>query len=65
MYYRCAVCGDTHKTNIKLVWRRARDNKYFHICLACAEDGIVNENSVNNYKAGQIKPEVLEQFLND
>lgn len=47
---RCAVCGDTHQSNVKLVWRRYRDGLLFDICLRCAEiPNRVNENSVDNY----------------
>lgn len=49
MKKRCAVCGDTHETNVRLAWRRDSDGKTVNICLACAEAGKVNEKSIDNY----------------
>jgi len=43
---QCAVCGDKCQTNVRLLWRRDKDKKTFHICLSCAEQDKVNENSV-------------------
>lgn len=45
----CAVCGDTCHVNVRLLWRRSRDQKLFDVCLACAEADRVNEHSVDNY----------------
>lgn len=46
---RCAVCGDTTSLNVRLVWRRDRDGKTVNVCCLCAESGLVNENSIDNY----------------
>lgn len=46
---RCAVCGDTCHVNVRLCWRRDRDQKLFDICLLCAERGRVNEHTVDTY----------------
>lgn len=49
MSRRCAVCGDTTTTNVRLAWRRDRDGKTVNICCACAESGKVNESSIDNF----------------
>ena len=49
MKKRCAVCGDTHKTNVRLAWRRDSDGRIVNVCCACAEAGKVNEKSIDNY----------------
>ena len=49
MKKRCAVCGDTTKMNVRLVWRRERDGKTVNVCCACAESHKVNEDSIDNY----------------
>lgn len=47
MKRKCAVCGDTHQTNIIFKWQRFSDNTIFHICGMCAEEpGKVNADSV-------------------
>lgn len=51
----CAVCGDYHATNVRLVWERTKDRKRFNICCACAEADKVNAESVNNYPMGEVK----------
>ena len=57
---RCAVCGDTCITNVRLVWKRDSDDKLFNVCCACAEAGKVNSVSVDNYTTedtvGHISP---------
>ena len=45
----CAVCGDDCKNNVKLKWKRKKDNKTFNVCCLCAEGGKVNEKSVDNF----------------
>ena len=45
----CAVCGDDCKNNVKLKWKRKKDNKTFNICCLWAEGGRVNEKSVDNF----------------
>lgn len=59
-YKRCAVCGDKSSVNVKLIWHRYEDDKYFHVCLYCAEADAVNAESVNNYRAGQVSDEELK-----
>ena len=49
MRKRCAVCGDTTKLNVRLAWRRDRDGKTVNVCCLCAESGLVNEHSIDNY----------------
>lgn len=47
MKKKCAVCGDTHQTNVIFKWQRNSDNTVFHICARCAEEhNKVNANSV-------------------
>lgn len=58
-YYRknykcCAVCGDTEKVNVRLLWEREKDGARFSVCMACAESNKVNEKSVENYKEGRV-----------
>lgn len=50
---KCAVCGDTHTTNVRLVWKRTSDQKEFDICMMCAEAGKVNAESVDTYGGGK------------
>lgn len=52
MRKKCAVCGDTHKTNVRLKWVREFDLLVFDVCMMCAETGKVNENSVNTFGGG-------------
>ena len=47
MKKKCAVCGDTHQTNIIYKWQRNSDGTVFHICGLCAEAGKVNAESVH------------------
>lgn len=58
MKKQCAVCGDTCSTNVKLAWRRDRDGKTVNVCMACAEAGKVNADSIDNFtgKATQYVP---------
>ena len=49
MKKRCAVCGDTTKSNVRLAWRRERDGKEVNVCCTCAEAGLVTEDSIDNY----------------
>jgi hypothetical protein len=42
----CAVCGTTVDTNVILKWKRHSDEKVFHICAYCAEQDLVNAESV-------------------
>ena len=49
MKKRCAVCGDTTTMNVRLAWRRDRDGKTVNVCMLCAERGLVNEDSIDNY----------------
>ena len=49
MTKRCAVCGDTTPTNVRMAWRRERDGKTVNICCACAEADRVNENTIDNH----------------
>ena len=49
MKKRCAVCGDTCATNVKLAWRRDVDGKMVNVCMMCAESGKVNAQSIDNY----------------
>lgn len=46
---RCSVCGDTCQTNVKMKWRRFKDNMVFDVCCLCAEGNKANENSVEKY----------------
>lgn len=46
---QCAVCGDTCAVNVRRVWRRDSDGKTVNICMACAEAGRVNAQSIDNY----------------
>ncbi|MBO5505355.1 MAG: hypothetical protein J5984_02640 [Clostridia bacterium] len=46
MRRKCAVCGDTNQTNVRLKWQRHSDSKVFHVCCACAEANRVNADSV-------------------
>lgn len=46
MRRKCAVCGDTHQTNVKFKWQRFSDNTVFHVCGMCAESNKVNADSV-------------------
>lgn len=46
---QCAVCGDTCGTNVRLAWRRDRDGKTVNVCMACAEAGRVNADSIDNF----------------
>lgn len=48
----CAVCGDRVKSNVKLVWNRDSDNKFFSVCCMCAESNKVNAKSVDNFADG-------------
>jgi len=50
---KCAVCGDTHATNVRLVRFHTSDQKEFDICMMCAEAGKVNSESVNTYGGGK------------
>jgi uncharacterized membrane protein len=45
----CAVCGDSSQVNVVLKWKRDRDGKVFDVCLYCAEQGKVNQESVEGY----------------
>ena len=38
MKRKCAVCGDTHQTNVIFKWQRLSDNVVFHVCARCAEE---------------------------
>lgn len=47
---KCACCGDTTSSNVRLCWKRDSDQKLFDICMLCAETpGKVNPESVNTY----------------
>lgn len=46
---QCAVCGDTCGTNVRLAWRRDRDGRTVNVCMACAEAGRVNADSIDNF----------------
>lgn len=48
----CAVCGTRVKSNVKLVWNRDSDNKFFSVCCLCAEQNKVNAKSVDNFADG-------------
>lgn len=58
MKKQCAVCGDTCGTNVRLAWRRDRDGRTVNVCMACAEAGKVNAESIDNFtgKATQYVP---------
>lgn len=53
-YKCCAVCGDTTKRNVRLLWEREKDGAKFSVCMLCAETNKVNEKSVENYKNGRV-----------
>ena len=42
----CAVCGDKTQINVRKLWQRHSDKKVFNTCMACAEAGKVNADSV-------------------
>jgi hypothetical protein len=42
----CAVCGDKTPLNVRLKWKRNSDKKVFHVCAYCAEQDLVNADSV-------------------
>lgn len=46
---KCAVCGDTHQTNVRLRWQRHCDGLIFDVCMLCGESNKVNAESVNKY----------------
>lgn len=43
---QCAVCLTKVQSNIVLKWKRSSDGIVFHVCTLCAEQGVVNAESV-------------------
>lgn len=46
---QCAVCLDKTQANVVMKWIRHADGQVFNVCLHCAEQGKVSEDTVHQY----------------